>query len=117
MKYIKLFKEHVNEGVFDWFQKKSSNLTDEEIEQKLCGLANSERVLVEYGKSPNPENTDKLTYTDLSDTSISDDFTPYYQEMKNYLIKNGNEITLKDEYNRKEFIFELDGDTLISKKI
>lgn len=107
MRYLKLF-----EGWFD-----ETNLTDEQIEQKLCGLANSERVLVEYGKSPNPQNTDKVTYTDLSDTSIEDDFTPYYSLMKDYLIKKSNKVRIKDIYNRKEYEFELNDNIVVATKI
>jgi hypothetical protein len=109
----------VDEGMFgNLFGKKDNTikqLSDEEIKQQLVNLANSERTLIQFGKQSNPKNTDEVTYTDLNDTKIKDDFTPYYQAMKNFLSKNNN-ITVNDTYNNKTFNFQLQGDTIMATK-
>jgi len=107
----------VNEGLFDMLRKKEITTTDKEIEQRLVDLANSERYLVSINKPSDPDNTDKVTYTDLSDTSVKDDFTRYYSSMKDFVIKNNNDVTLDDTYNRKKFNFKLEGDTLIATRL
>lgn len=107
----------VDEGLFDMFSKKEITTTDKETEQRLIDLANSERYLVSINKPSDPDNTDKVTYTDLSDTSIKDDFTRYYSSMKDFVIKNNNDITLDDTANRKKFNFKLEGDTLIATRL
>lgn len=97
----------------------SENDTQElsSVEQNLINLANAERFLVDFGKSSNPDNTDEVTYTDLSDVSVKDDFTIHYDRMIEYLNDNDNEVTLFDNYNNKKFRFELDGDKLIITKL
>jgi hypothetical protein len=107
----------INEGLFDMFHKKEITATDKETEQRLVDLANSERYLVSINKPSDPDNTDKVTYTNLSDTSIKDDFTQYYPSMKDFLVKNNNEVTLDDTYNNKKFNFKLEGDTLIATRL
>jgi hypothetical protein len=107
----------INEGLFDMFHKKEITATDKETEQRLVDLANSERYLISINKPSDPDNTDKVTYTNLSDTSIKDDFTQYYPSMKDFLVKNNNEVTLDDTYNNKKFNFKLEGDTLIATKL
>jgi hypothetical protein len=87
------------------------------VEQNLINLANAERFLVDWGKPSNPDNTDEVTYTDLSDMSVKDDFTIHYDRMIEYLNENDNEVTLFDNYNYKKFRFELDGDKLIITKL
>ena len=107
----------VDEGLFDMFRKKDIITTDKDIEQQLINLANSERYLVSINKPSDPDNTDKVTYTNLSDTSVKDDFTRYYPSMKDFVIKNNNDITLDDTANRKKFNFKLEGNTLIATRL
>jgi hypothetical protein len=107
----------INEGLFDMFRKKEITTTDKETEQRLIDLANSERYLISINKPSDPDNTDKVTYTDLSDTSIKDDFTQYYPSMKDFLVRNNNEVTLDDTYNNKKFNFKLEGNTLIATRL
>jgi hypothetical protein len=107
----------INEGLFDMFRKKEITTTDKETEQRLIDLANSERYLISINKPSDPDNTDKVTYTDLSDTSIKDDFIQYYPSMKDFLVRNNNEVTLDDTYNNKKFNFKLEGNTLIATRL
>jgi hypothetical protein len=107
----------INEGLFDMFRKKEITTTDKETEQRLIDLANSERYLISINKPSDPDNTDKVTYTDLNDTSIKDDFTQYYPSMKDFLVRNNNEVTLDDTYNNKKFNFKLEGNTLIATRL
>lgn len=115
-----LLTKKINENMFgNLFGKKDNTpteISDEEIKQQLVNLANAERTLVQFGKPSNPKNTDEITYTDLNNTKIKDDFTPYYQAMKDLLSKNNN-ITVKDTYNNKTFNFELQGDTIMTTKL
>jgi len=92
--------------------------TEEDAKAKeiLPQLANAERTLVQLGKNTNPNNTDEVTYTDLSDTSVKDDFTPFYKSIIDYLKKN-DEVTIYDKANNKTYKFKLDGNTLVSTKV
>jgi hypothetical protein len=92
-------------------------ISDEDIEKELIMLANAERFLVKRNKPSNPKNTDEVTYTDLSDTSIKDDFTKYYDDMKKYMKDNDEEVTLVDHQNKKKFKFKLTGNKLKATKL
>jgi hypothetical protein len=89
--------------------------TEEDIKAKeiMTQLANAERTMIQLGRSKNPNNTDEVTYTDLSDVSVKDDFTPFYKSITDYLKKN-NEVTIYDKANNKTYRFNLDGNTLVS---
>jgi hypothetical protein len=92
--------------------------TEEDIKAKeiLPQLANAERTMIQLGRSTNPNNTDEVTYTDLSDVSVKDDFTPFYKSITDYLRKN-NEVTIYDKANNKTYKFSLDGNNLVSTKV
>ena len=92
--------------------------TEEDIKAKeiMPQLANAERTMIQLGRSTNPNNTDEVTYTDLSDVSVKDDFTPFYKSITDYLRKN-NEVTIYDKANNKTYKFSLDGNNLVSTKV
>jgi hypothetical protein len=96
---------------------KENKISSEKIEQELIDLANAERFLVDWGKPSHRENTSKITYTDLSDTTIKDDFTKYYDDMKTYLNSNDNMVVLNDFYNKRKFEFQLIDNILKITKI
>lgn len=89
--------------------------TEEDIKAKeiLPQLANAERTMIQLGRTTNPNNTNEVTYTDLSDVSVKDDFTPFYKSIIDYLKKN-NEVTIYDKANNKTYKFNLDGNILVS---
>jgi hypothetical protein len=89
--------------------------TEEDIKAKeiMPQLANAERTMIQLGRSTNPNNTDEVTYTDLSDVSVKDDFTPFYKSITDYLKRNDS-VTVYDKANNKTYNFKLDGNTLVS---